>query len=566
MRHSTAPTLTLLLVIATACGGPAPAATGDETPGGSLIAAIQTEVGQLLPPAISQVEQKLVADQIFESLAMMGDDGLVGTDRGFRPGLADSWSWEHDSLAIAFRLNPAARWHDGAPVRASDVRFTFALYTDPAVGSLEQKSLARIDSVTTPDSLTAVFWFQSRYPEQFFDAAARMLIVPEHALASEPRGTLRTSAFGRNPIGSGRFRLARWTDNSSIELVADTAHYRRRPNLDRVIFAVTPEPNALVTRLATGEVDAAEITSSEQFRALAARPELDARILPGFDYAFLQFNLRDPRRRGQPHPLFADAALRRALTMALDRDRLVRSQFDTLAAVALGPMTRAQPLADSTITPIGYDSAGAARLLDSLGWRLPAGKAVRERGGRALRFSVIVPTISRNRMAMVVRMQEALRTVGVQLDIDGLEANTFLARLGGRHFDAVFNGTHAELSLSGLRAYWTVAAAEDPRGLNFGTYENPVFDAHLDSALAAPDAARARAHARRAFETIVADAPAVWMYETRTAPVIHRRFRTAHVIPSAWWAGIADWSIPAAERLPRDRVGLKVAAPEEPRR
>lgn len=560
MRHSTAPTLALLLAIAAACDRAAPAAAGDDVVGGSLIVAIQTEVGQLLPPMISQVEQKLVADQIFEPLAYMGDEGLVVTDRGFRPALADTWSWERDSLAIAFRLNPGARWHDGAPVRASDVRFTFDLYTDSVVGSLERESLSRIDSVTVRDSLTAVFWFATRYPEQFYDAAARMLIVPEHALAGEPRASLQTSSFGRNPVGSGRFRLARWTPNSSIELVADTAHYRARPNLDRVVFAVTSEPNALATRLASGELDAAEITSAEQFRSLAARPDLNARILPSFDYAFLQFNLRDPKRRGRPNPVFADVALRRALTMALDRDRLVRSQFDTLGAVALGPMTRAQPLADSTLTPIRYDSAGAARLLDSLGWTLPAGKTVRERAGKALGFSVIVPTVSRGRMAMVVRMQEALRTVGVQMTIEALEPNTFIARLSGRDFDAAFNGTHAEMSLSGLRPYWTVAGAADARGMNFGAYENPAFDAQLDSALGSNDPGRARAHASRAFATIIADAPAIWMYELRSAPIIHKRFRTAHVMPTAWWAGIADWSIPPAERLPRDRIGLKVAA------
>jgi hypothetical protein len=50
------------------------------------------------------------------------------------------------------------------------------------------------------------------------------------------------------------------------------------------------------------------------------------------------------------------------------------------------------------------------------------------------------------------------------------------------------------------------------------------------------------------------------MYEARSAPVVHKRYRTAHVIPSAWWVGIADWTIPPAERLPRDRIGLKVAA------
>ena len=556
MRQSFPRTLTLLLA-AVACDRSSPAAGDTSSVGGSLVVAVHTDIGQVMPPAIQQIEQKLLADQIFEPLAWLGDQSR--TDGDFRPALADSWTWEHDSLAIAFRLNPNARFHDGVPVRASDVRFTYSLYVDPAVGSPEGQAISNIDSVTARDSLTPVFWFSKRYPDQLLDAATRMLIVPEHLLAKEPRASLLTSAFVRNPIGSGRLRLAKWSP-TGIELVADTVHYRGRAKLDRVIFTPTGDANTLVPRMTNGEIDAAEVQNSDQFRALSARPELNARILPAFDYAFLQFNLRDPKQRSRPNALFADARLRRALTMAIDRAKLIRSQFDTLGGVAVGPMTHGQALADTTVTQIPYDSAGAARLLDSLGWKLPPGKAVREREGKPLRFAVMVPTVSMPRMKMVVRMQEAYRTLGVQLDIDAIEPGIFLSRLIKRDFDAAFNGSHADVSIAGLEPNWTVAASRAPKGQNFGNYENPVFDSHLDTALATSDLAAARAHASQAFATIVSDAPAIWMYETRSAPVVHKRFRTAHVIPSAWWLGIADWTIPPAERLPRDRAGLKVAA------
>jgi peptide/nickel transport system substrate-binding protein len=456
-------------------------------------------------------------------------------------------------------MNPRARWHDGVPVRASDVRFTFALYSDPAVGALERPALARIDSVTVRDSLTPVFWFNARYPEQFHDAAMRMLIVPEHSLANEPRGTLQTSAFGRSPIGSGRFRLAKWT-TSTIELIADTTNYHGRANLDRVIFAKVTDPNALVAGLSTGELDAGEIASSDQYKALSARPDLRSRMLPAWDYTFLQFNLSDPKRRDRPNRFFGNIALRRAIAMAIDRDLMRRSQFDSMAAVGVGPMTRAQALADTTIASIGYDPAGAARLLDSLGWTLPPGKTVRERASQPLRFALLVPTVSTNRMALATRLQAALQAVGVQLDIDPVDASLFNARLNNRDFDMAFNGLHAEPGISGLRARWSVAGANDPAGLNYGNYRNPTFDTHLDSAIAARDVGTARAHAKQAFTAIINDVPAVWMYEPRTAQFVHKRIRTAHVAPTAWWRGLADWSIPPSERIPRDQIGLKVAS------
>ena len=561
MRESIGPRISVLVACAlavAACDGGTKKSEDPSAVGGSIVIAAQNEPRTLLPPLITQIDEKIIADQIFEPLAWLGDEGHL--DRGYRPGLADSWSWEHDSTAVVFRLNPKARWQDGKPVRASDVRFTFGLYADSIVGFKDRSSLARIDSVTARDSVTAVFWFKNRYAEQFYDAATRLLIVPEHLLAREPRGTMLTSAFGREPVGSGRFRLGKWTPNASIELVADTGNYHGRPNLDRVVFAVTADANALSTRLTTGEIDLAEVSSPAMFRTLKDQPDLRARMNPSYNYSFLLFNARQRKQRQRPNALFADLGLRRAISMGLDRGKLVRSQFDSLAVVSTGPMTRAQPLADSTIATIAYDSAGAARLLDSLGWTLPAGKTVRERRGQPLKFSVLVPTVSPNRMALIVVIQESLRKLGVEVAVDAVDGNTFIARLGARDFDVVFDGRQVEPSVSGLRAYWTVASARDANGLNFGNYENPRFDAHLDSALAARDLASARPHAKQAFETIVADAPAVWIYETRTATLMHKRIRPVHIVSTAWWAGIADWSIPPGERLPRDRVGLRVAA------
>ena len=561
MRESIGPRISVLVACAlalAACDSGATKSDDASAVGGSIIIAMQNEPRSLLPPLINQIDEKIVEDQIFEPLAWLGDEGHL--DRDYRPGLADSWSWERDSTAIVFHLNPKARWQDGPPVRASDVRFTFGLYTDSIVGFKDRSSLARIDSVTARDSVTAVFWFKNRYPEQFYDAATRLLIVPEHLLAREPRATLLTSAFGRQPVGSGRFRLGKWTPNASIELVADTANYHGRPNLDRVVFAVTTDQTALRTRLTTGEIDLAEVSTPAMFRTLKDQPDLRARMNPAYDYSFLLFNTRKPKQRQQPNALFADIGLRRAISMGIDRAKLVRSQFDSLAVVSTGPMTRAQPLADSTIVTIAYDSSGAARLLDSLGWTLPAGKTVRGRRGQPLKFSVLVPTVSANRMTMIVVIQESLRKLGVEVTVDAVDGNTFVGRLGARDFDVVFHGMHVEPSVSGLRASWTVASARAANGLNFGNYENPRFDAHLDSALAARDLASARPHAKQAFETIVADAPAVWMYETRTATLMHKRIRPAHIVSTAWWAGLADWSIPPAERLPRDKVGLRVAS------
>ncbi len=131
-----------------------------------------------MPPVTINAVSAQVEAQLFEKLAEVGMGLNTVGDAGFVPVLATGWTWAPDSLSIAFHIDPKARWHDGAPVTANDVRFTWQLYADSATGSLVRPLILSIDSVTVRDSLTAVVWFSRRTPEQFLDAAWQMRDPP----------------------------------------------------------------------------------------------------------------------------------------------------------------------------------------------------------------------------------------------------------------------------------------------------------------------------------------------------------------------------------------------------
>ena len=154
------------------CGEKRSRSSGGAEPstGGTVVIVVPADFATLLPPYATSVQSKMVAGLLFDRLAEIGDRMNTRGDAGFAPELADRWSWSSDSLSIAFHLDPRLRWHDGVPVSSRDVRFTFQMDRDSTVGTEIRTQIARIDSVTTPDSLTAVFWFHKRYPEQFFDA------------------------------------------------------------------------------------------------------------------------------------------------------------------------------------------------------------------------------------------------------------------------------------------------------------------------------------------------------------------------------------------------------------
>ena len=519
-----------------ACGGRGPA--GDQT----LVIATAADAETLVPPLVAGSTARQVTDQLFEPLADIGPALNTRGDAGFRPRLARRWTWAADSLSIAFALDAHARFHDGTPVRAADVQFTFDLYRDPALGSAAITSLAGIDSVTTRDSLTSVFWFHQRSPEQFYSAVVPLRILPAARLRGIAPATLRESAFARAPIGSGPFRFVSRTVGSRIELAANTTYHLGRPRLDRVVWSVTHDPATAVARLLSGDADVWEALRPEQLGAVARRPSVRAITYPGLYNGYLLFNLRDPASpHVRPHAILGDRTLRRALAAALDRRTMVRNVFDSLATVAYGPFARAQPSADTTITQPVYDPAAAARALDGLGWRLgPDG--VRVRAGHRLTLSLIVPTSSQTRLRFAVLIQAQLRRIGVEVRVEPVEFVAYAERLRTHEFDAAMNGLLLEPSARGLREQWATGAAD---GSNFGRYMSPAFDAALDRALAAPTRAESAPWFHRAYQTIVDDAPAVWLFEPRTTLTLQRRVHVADVRPDAWWGGLERWAVDA---------------------
>jgi peptide/nickel transport system substrate-binding protein len=197
-------------------------------------------------------------------------------------------------------------------------------------------------------------------------------------------------------------------------------------------------------------------------------------------------------------------------------------------------------------------------LLDSLGWRAGEG-GMRARGGVPLRFRLTVPSSSAARRQMAVLLQSQWKEIGVDAQVEEMEINAFFQQLTQGKFDAVINAWHADPSPATVRQMWSRAALPENGGSNFGGYVSAEFDALVDSAAASFDMARSRAYYRRAYERIAADVPAIWLYEPKYAAAAHRRLRVTGMRADAWWAGLADWSVDPARRLPRDQIGLVVA-------
>lgn len=534
MRFSVAAFITLLA----ACNGAASRDAASPGGGGTIVISASADPDILMPPLTMGAQGKQIVDQIFDNLADLGDSLNTVGDTGFKPRLARSWRWAPDSSWIEFLIDPRARWHDGKSVTPADVRFTFGLVKDSAFGSQLSPNLDEVDSVTVVTGNNARVWLSAHPPNVFFKIASTIAILPQHLLETAANDTLRASAFGRNPVGSGQFKFDGWKQGESVTLIADSGNYRGRPRVDRVVWLISPDYNSAALRFLAGDADFLDVVKPDFVsRAAGGGRRLDTSV-PSLNYGYVSFNSHVARSK-TPHPIFADRAVRRALVMSVDRASIVRNVLDTLGIVALGPFTRALPTSD--VAPgLPYDTASASRILDSAGWKRGL-NGVRSRGGRRLAFGLLVPSSSAIRMRFATLLQEQWRRIGADVKIDPIEPSAFGARLEAHDFDAMINAWQIDPDPGSVRDEW-MSAMKRKGGNNFASYSNPVFDATVDSAAREPSPAMATALYRRAYKILTEDAAAMWLYESRNVFGISARIVPVGMRSDAWWADLANWS------------------------
>jgi len=537
-----------------AVGSSALIACVDSTPstkapsgGGTLVITASSDPNLLFPPTLTSVQARQVAEQIYDYLVVVGPELNTFSDAGYIPRLAQSWIWSRDSLSIAFKINPLARWHDGAKAGADDVRFTYQVYTNRIVASSTASELSNIDSVTTRDSLTAVFWYHARSPHQLLDAS-QIMILPRHIFAKVPMDSMAEAGARETPIGTGRFRFMRRVQGSLLELTADTTNYRGRPGVNRLIWSITSNSATAVTKLLGGEADIVPALQADNITELKRHPELREISLPSTDYFYLAFNLR--------LPVFASRELRRALTMAVDRASLVSNAYDTLARVAVGPTVRVFPTTDTMLKQIPFDPQRARAILDSLGWRDTTADGVRIRNGVELAFTTLVPSSSKPRLSMASMIEAKLKLIGVGMKTLSMDFQTFQSRLESREFDAAIGQWKLGAAPYSAPELWGGAAARDKKGRNYGAYSNPRFDAYVDSAISARTLVASRRYFTTAYQTIIDDAPAIWLSEPKTVIGLNRRIQTGAMRADAWWFDLGSWSIPESKQIDRDRAPI----------
>ena len=505
--------------------------------------------------------QESIAGEINDLLypALVGSD--FDTVRGtlvYTPLLATSWEFQDNHRDLLFHLNTAAKWSDGVRVVARDVQFSYELYADPEVASVRQanvEGLRRTEGklditrcVVVVDDSTVIFHFARPSPAQLFDAG--LPILPSHVLAGVPHKDLRTHSLNKSPVGSGPFSLERWTPLQEIDLTSSEASMLPFPaRLNRLVFRILPDYRSRVMQLKAGEVDVVTALRKEDADdILQQSPDLELVAIPGRDYDFIGWNNIDPvayaASQGtsiKAHPLFGSARVRRALTLAVNREEITRAYLGRYGHEALGGVSPLFKWAQNdTLKPLPYDPAMSRILLDGEGWNVGKGIGVREKRGRPFSFTMMIPSGNQLRTVVASVIQQQLRAVGIEVKISQVEPATFWEDLIERKYDAWLAGFSVPLQMQ-LDELWGSDLKRYP--FNLTGFRNARVDQILATARTLTEE-KDGAPLWKEFQSIIHnEQPCTFLYWIDNVVGVNKRVRGMHIGVSGTTHKAWEWNI-----------------------
>jgi peptide/nickel transport system substrate-binding protein len=291
---------------------------------------------------------------IHDSLLRRNPDGRVG------PALAKSWEMAKDGRSIKFTLNERAKFHNGEPVTAQDVKFSFERVMKPGMRYHRAGELKRnLDRIEIVDDHHLTFYFKSPFLA-FFEYAGPILAIVPKAYVEK----VGDAEFAKHPIGAGPFRWMDGQQDVFVDLEAVPDHYRKVPAVKTVHIKFRVDPATLLAMFKAGEADVVKIPVSN-FQEVKNDPRLRivwSKFYYGFNLLFC--DLAFPN---EPSP-FHDIRVRKAASLAINRKAITEKVLHGAAEPWGDIYCPNQAGFDPTIKPTPYDPEKAKALLKEAGY------------------------------------------------------------------------------------------------------------------------------------------------------------------------------------------------------
>ncbi len=332
-------------------------------------------------------------------------DGLTehDGDNGIVPGLAESWTFDEETSTYTFHLREGVTWHDGEPFTAEDVKFTVEAVMEPANSSENAPNFEDVVNIGIQDDHTISFALEA--PNAAFLDYMTMAVLPEHLLAGED---MQESAFFRNPVGTGPYRLAGWDEGQAITLTKNEDYYKGEPNIETIIFKIVPNDSARAVQMKAGELDLS-ILAPRDAGEFADRGEFVCYDMKTSDYRGIMFNFHNAYWS-------TNRDLIPAICCGIDREAIVEAVLFGQGEAAYGPLQR-NVYNSGDAERYDYDPARARRLLEEA--RCSLGEdGFYYRDGEKIGFVLSVGAGDQVRLDIAGAAAQQLKDIGIDVTIE----------------------------------------------------------------------------------------------------------------------------------------------------
>lgn len=359
------------------------------------------------------------ADGVGFVLTTLVFDSLLWRDQTGKlvPALAREWKESADHRAVEFTLRPEARWHDGKPVTATDVAFTFDYFRRHPHPFLDVGAVAGVDDLGGGRVRVRLKQVYAPFVPQL---AGSLPILPRHVFErlDDPR-KMRMAEI----VGSGPYRVTGYDKaGGRYRFTANTDYYLGRPRVSELVF-VRMEPSLALGALKRGEVD--------MIRSLPLPLLPEAERLATVVKAQSGHPIR--LRFNHARPPFDDKRLRQAIARAIDREELLRVVEGGLGEVSAGRFLHNSPWQTGTpLAAYAFDPSAARRALEEQGFTAGANGRLHDRNGKPFAIELAA---ARNhaRLASVVAGQ--LEKLGIAVEVRIVDSGILAARISSYDFD-----------------------------------------------------------------------------------------------------------------------------------
>ena len=509
----------------------------------TVVVGVKADPDQINPVTHVSAFGRILCTGLFPRLLESEFDTVTGIIR-YQPLLAKRYEFSQDHKSLTYFLRSDVFWEDGERVTAKDIKFTFELINNPDVASSKKDQLQMLDidekgtldkAIKIVNDSTITFCFKQANPLQIYDSNLQPGFLPYHLLKDIKPADLRTHPLNLKPISAGPYRLSLWKKQEQI--VFETRSECSVPGpgkIDRIVFRVIPEYTTRLTSLKTGEVDVMyPINPQDVAQIKKENSDIRIEVMKARYYDYIGWQNIDQMayhasngKTIKPHPLFGNKNVRRALTIAINRQEIVDGFLGEYGQQAVSPISPVFKWAfNDSLKPLPFDPVLAKDILKREGWGDHDGDGILDRNGLKFEFDLYYDAGNDRREFAALIIQRNLGAIGIKARVQSVETNVFYDNELKKNYDAFISGIGVTLQIDPT-SEWNSDLKQN--AYNDVSYQNPEVDKLIEKGKSYVNYLDAAPTWKKFQSILYEDQPATFLFWRDEIVGYHRRIKNTH--------------------------------------